>query len=96
VVCDEPTSAQDPATIGPLMGALLNCEFDPAPGRPPVKCTVIAITHNVETSMRFQKICVVGPDNYCSTRGQGEIIYTWTYISISPDRYCSPCYRMII
>jgi hypothetical protein len=47
VVCDEPTSAQDPATIGPVMGALLNCEFDPAPGRPPVKSTVIAITHNV-------------------------------------------------
>jgi ABC-type transport system involved in cytochrome bd biosynthesis fused ATPase/permease subunit len=36
VVCDEPTSAKDPATSQPVLNALLNCEWDPAPGGPPV------------------------------------------------------------
>ena len=39
VVCDEPTSAQDPATSGPVLSALLNCEWDPAPGLPPERST---------------------------------------------------------
>lgn len=59
VVLDEPTSAQDPATKGPVMTMLLNCEWDPAPGLKPQKSTVLAVTHSIENAKRFQKICVV-------------------------------------
>ena len=59
IVCDEPTSAQDPATAGPVMASLLNAEFDPAPGRAAQKCSVLAVTHSISNAMRFDKVCVV-------------------------------------
>ena len=59
VVCDEPTSAQDPATAGPVMASLLGSTFDPAPGLPPRKCTMLAVTHSISNAMRFDKVCVV-------------------------------------
>ena len=59
VVLDEPTSAQDPATKGPVMAMLLNCEWDPAPGLKPRKSTVLAVTHSIQNAKQFQKICVV-------------------------------------
>ena len=43
VVCDEPTSAQDPATAGPVMASLLSAQFDPAPGRPARRCTTMRL-----------------------------------------------------
>ena len=59
IVCDEPTSAQDPATAGPVMASLLSAQFDPAPGRPPRRCTTVAVTHSISNAMRFDKVCVV-------------------------------------
>ena len=59
IVCDEPTSAQDPATAGPVMSSLLAAQFSPAPGRPLQKCTMIAVTHSISNAMRFDKVCVV-------------------------------------
>ena len=45
IMCDEPTSAQDPATAGPVMASLLASEFDPAPGRPARKVRGFPIHH---------------------------------------------------
>lgn len=59
IVCDEPTSAQDPATAGPVMSSLLGAQFSPAPGRPMQKCTMLAVTHSITNAMRFDKVCVV-------------------------------------
>ena len=59
IVCDEPTSAQDPATAGPVMASLLSAQFDPAPGRPSRRCTTVAVTHSISNAMRFDKVCVV-------------------------------------
>ena len=59
IVCDEPTSAQDPATAGPVISSLLSSTFDPAPGLPPQKSTMIAVTHSISNAMRFDKVCVV-------------------------------------